>query len=101
MRRFRSEAGLICRIATLRSRDRYPLQRAATRRSRTTALNCADYCISSSLEISPPLATQSAHIALDVAQSVARGCCQPLNHHPQNSVPISVKIFLKLLIVSL
>jgi hypothetical protein len=31
MRRFRSEAGLICRIATLRRRDRYPLQRAARR----------------------------------------------------------------------
>ena len=28
MRRFRSEAGLICRIATLRRRDRYCLRRA-------------------------------------------------------------------------
>jgi len=59
----------------------------------TTALSCADYCFSSSLEISPPLVTWSAHIALHVVQSVARGSCQPLNHHPQNSVSISVKIF--------
>jgi hypothetical protein len=111
MRRLRSEAGLICRIATLRRRDRCSLQRAATSRSgiasgssfalgrflgfeqRENYLKPRGLLLLFFSQTSPPLVTWSAYIALDLVQSIARGNCQPLNHHPQNSVSISVKMF--------